>query len=214
MTRGRRGEKTYTGYNGSPTDLLRGRDKLRVQGSGIDGRHAPPSSAALRAYIDAQRCPWCDRGPFKSLAVHTNKVHGVPAAELRELADLTRYAPLCAPETSAKYADLHVGQRLPDSAYAPQRKRRTFSAAGRRSQRAKAALVSQADRERAARSSGDKQLRANAAKHAEIIRLYKSGAPIAEIAASVGMSKKTVVATAKRAGIYVDGRTRRHAPCQ
>lgn len=210
MSIGRRGDKTYTGPNGVPTDRLRELDKLRTPGSGIDGRHAPPSTEALRKYIKAETCPWCGAGPFKNLACHTNRSHGVSADEFRELAGLKKTAPLCSEEYSQKCAERRPGQPLPPAAYERcGRTRRTYSEAGRAVQRAKAAKQPQANRDRAARISGDKQLAANAAKHAEILRLYADGVPMLEIASAVGVSPPTVSRTLKREGVYVDGRTRR-----
>lgn len=57
----------------------------------------PPSQRAMRRAIDADMCPFCPRGPFTNLGLHTNKAHGVSAGELRKLADLPR---ICSDELS------------------------------------------------------------------------------------------------------------------
>lgn len=164
----------------------------------------------MRDCIEAQICPWCGGGPFKVLATHTGRSHGVDGKELRELAGLTKYSSICAPDHAAARAEALSGKKLPDHAYGEgQRKRRKLSEAGRAAQRAKAAKVSQADRERAARISGDKQLAANAEKYAEMERLFAQGVPPAQIAEIVGMRPPTVIRALKRAGVYVDGRKRR-----
>ena len=210
MSVGRKGDKTYTGHNGVRTDALRAKDKLRSQGSGIDGRYAPPSQEALRKFIAAQVCPWCNAGPFKMLATHVHRAHGISADEFRTLAGLTRHAPLCAESHSAECANRLAGKALPEIAYERAKQRpRTYSEAGRASQREKAALVPQDDRLRAARASGDSQLAQNAAKHAEIVRRFQKGEPLKEIAEAVGVSGPTVQRTLRREGLYVDGRTRR-----
>lgn len=210
MSRGRRGDKTYTGPNGVSSDRLRELRAMRHVGSGIDGRVAPPSQKALRAFIATQTCPWCGDGPYRNLAGHTHRSHGVSAAEFKELAGLGKYAPLCSPEYSTICADRLAGQRLPDSAYGEgQRKPRTLSAAGLASQKANAARLSDEHRRRASSASSDKQLAQNAAKHAEILRRYEAGEAVSAIAEAVNMSLPTVRRTVKRAGVYVDGRTRR-----
>jgi predicted transcriptional regulator len=62
----------------------------------------PPSQAAMRRAIEASTCPWCGRGPWKSLAAHTVLVHGVSAAELRVIAGMLKKETICAPEMSAQ----------------------------------------------------------------------------------------------------------------
>jgi len=62
--------------------------------------------ARLRECIEAQRCPWCDRGGLRSLANHTVLAHGVYAHELRELAGLAHDAPLCSPGLSERHREL------------------------------------------------------------------------------------------------------------
>ena len=62
--------------------------------------------ARLRKCIEAQRCPWCDRGGLRSLANHTVRAHGVYASELRELAGLAPDTPLCSRGLSECHREL------------------------------------------------------------------------------------------------------------
>jgi AraC-like DNA-binding protein len=62
--------------------------------------------ARLRECIQAQRCPWCDRGGLRSLANHTVLAHGVYADELRELAGLGPDTPLCSRGLSERHREL------------------------------------------------------------------------------------------------------------
>ena len=207
MTRGRRGEKTYTGQNGAATDKLRAMEKLAHTEAGTASRHAAPSAEALRKYIASGTCPWCDAGPYKNLACHTNVAHGISADEFRDLAGMRRHDPLCSPDLSAAHAARQAGKALPLHAYANIGKtKRRYSEAGKAAQRAKAALVTDEQRAAAARASGDKQLAANAATHAEIVRRYKAGESVPTIAAEVARPPQTVRRTLKREGIWVDGR--------
>jgi hypothetical protein len=70
---------------------------------GVDGF---VDQARLRACIQAQRCPWCDRGGLRSLANHTVVAHGVYAHELRERAGLAPDTPLCSGGLSERHREL------------------------------------------------------------------------------------------------------------
>jgi hypothetical protein len=62
--------------------------------------------ARLRECVQAQRCPWCDRGGLRSLANHTVLAHGVYAHELRTLAGLAPDTPLCSRGVSERHREL------------------------------------------------------------------------------------------------------------
>ena len=59
-----------------------------------------PTRDQIRAGIEAQICPWCGSGPFKILASHTTRLHGVDRFQLRDLAGFTYSASVCAPEVA------------------------------------------------------------------------------------------------------------------
>lgn len=69
-------------------------------GAGTHGSVVGPSETAILAAIESQTCPWCGAGPYKMLAGHTNKAHGVDRQELRRLAGLDSRSSICAPERS------------------------------------------------------------------------------------------------------------------
>lgn len=64
------------------------------------------SPELLRQYINEGSCPWCGKGGFKIVSLHTNHVHGISAYLLREMAELFRYSPTCTPEISKKRSNL------------------------------------------------------------------------------------------------------------
>lgn len=64
------------------------------------------SPEAMRAFIDSCMCPYCDRGPFKVLAVHTNKAHGIDRRELRAQAGLTLNEPVASAEFRKRAREL------------------------------------------------------------------------------------------------------------
>lgn len=212
MTRGRRREKTYTGFNGAATDVLRGKEKNARAPAGQAGSVAAPSTEGFRAWIAAGQCPYCGRDDFKNLAGHTHRSHGVSAAQLREIAGMIKGAPLCSPDLSARFRALRLGQRLPDLAYerlAARTAPRQFSEAGKAAQRGKALRVAPDRRQAAARASGDKQLTANAARHEAVLSLYAKGLGTTRIAAELGENPKFILQALKRAGVWVDGRSLR-----
>lgn len=91
----------------------------RLRQVAIENRHPagvkesafPVSQEAIREAITAQLCPWCGRGPFAMLPVHTNKTHGIDKWELRDLAGLTTQDPLCSEEARAKMAKAYDCER-------------------------------------------------------------------------------------------------------
>lgn len=111
---------------------------------GHHGRVVAPSQEATRAAIAEGRCPWCGRGPFTVLAIHTSKAHGVDRRELREAAGLTKDASICDPEYAAVCAARGQNRDLTPALQAATERRqrgsdrRSFSAAGRAAQSARA----------------------------------------------------------------------------
>ncbi|MEH0586209.1 hypothetical protein QA942_19815 [Streptomyces sp. B21-106] len=90
------------GFQGATTEALR---TVRLEGKAPAGqteRQVSYDPEAVRAAIAAQRCPFCGKGPYKVIAVHTNKTHGVDKYELRDLAGLSTQDSICAPEYSER----------------------------------------------------------------------------------------------------------------
>ncbi|MEU3160025.1 hypothetical protein ABZ753_21580 [Streptomyces griseoincarnatus] len=65
-----------------------------------------PTREQVRAGIEAQMCPWCGNGPFKILALHTTRLHGVDRFQLRDLAGLTYSTSICAPEVAEERREI------------------------------------------------------------------------------------------------------------
>jgi len=64
-----------------------------------------PTRDQIRAGIEAQICPWCGAGPFKILAGHTTRLHGVDRRQLRDLAGMFFKDPACAPEVTEAFRE-------------------------------------------------------------------------------------------------------------
>jgi len=62
-----------------------------------------PTPEELRECIRDGHCWWCGKTRFKTLSGHTSKIHGITAAELRDLAGLFKHAPTCTPELSYQF---------------------------------------------------------------------------------------------------------------
>lgn len=64
------------------------------------------TAKAVRECIADCLCPICGAGPFKVLAAHTNRAHGVDRFALRELADLPIRASVCSNEFAERAREL------------------------------------------------------------------------------------------------------------
>jgi predicted RNA-binding Zn-ribbon protein involved in translation (DUF1610 family) len=112
---------------------LRSKQLLAKGESGTFGAVVAPSPEAVRAAIVAQTCPFCGRGPYKVLAVHTNKTHGVDKRELREMAGLTLGVSICSEGYSARARELASGRAFDGAAIGANRKKqpREWTSAGK-----------------------------------------------------------------------------------
>ena len=59
-----------------------------------------PTIDELRQAIENQHCWWCNSGPWVNLSVHTCKIHGISASEIRDMAHLTKEHRICSEEFS------------------------------------------------------------------------------------------------------------------
>ncbi|GAP53824.1 hypothetical protein AHiyo6_03890 [Arthrobacter sp. Hiyo6] len=158
--------------------------------AGMYGAVIAPSKEALLSAIAAQTCPWCGRGPFKVLASHTNKEHGVDRLELRRLADLSSSASICSPDTSGR-ARASLAARNADG---------SLSVKG-----------GQAAAERGihflgARVRVDKLSATNKVRDEAILSDYRSGFGREEIASRNATGTAVVARVLSAAGIVEDGR--------
>lgn len=98
--------------------------------------------------IATQICPWCDRGPFRNLALHAAQMHELTAADLCEMAEIPRSWPTCDPDLSELLSA--IGREVVDPAAMRVRSRlargaaRRMSDAGRR-ELSRAVLARQAE---------------------------------------------------------------------
>ncbi len=121
------------GHRGVPVERLRVQELAKRGPAGVFGHVAPLSREAMQRAIESQICPWCGKGPFKMLPVHTNKVHGVDKWEFRELAGLTSQQALIADET--RQAMREAALRNDPQSTAQRARAGAASKSGRRTQR-------------------------------------------------------------------------------
>lgn len=148
-----------------------------------------PTREQIRAGIEAQVCPWCGNGPFKILALHTTRLHGVDRFQLRDLAGLTYSASICAPEVAETRREIvrrsgrvlvspGKGVKRNLSAAAKEIARRKLDAARSEEQRRAATAASKSPDARAKQSASLRQSwderRGGALEHGDA-RKYKSG---------------------------------------
>lgn len=121
--------QTVRAFRGVSAESLRAQRLAKKGPEGQADRVVSYDTQAVRAAIEAQTCPFCGRGPFKVIAVHTNKMHGVDKWELRNLAGLTSSESICASDYSEGARDRAVRRKFHE--YGGQTQKKT----GRRPQR-------------------------------------------------------------------------------
>lgn len=213
------------GHNNAREARIRELVKMRRTRAGQAEPATPPSQKAMREAIEAALCPWCAAGPYKNLAGHTYRAHGVSADEFREMAGLTKHQPVCSQELSESLAEERKKRPFPEAAREAMRRKReagedtrTFSKAGKKAQRQnilKAIEASQEERRRNPQAAPPdllQKLHEGAERHREerfgpqneeILRLARSEEPmtIQAIADKVGVRWHTVQGVLRRNGL-------------
>lgn len=170
--------------------------------AGQFGAVIPPSEDAMRSAIEAQVCPWCGAGPFKMLAGHTSKNHGVSTKELRLMAGMRWNESVCSPETSSSSKrNLLERDDWVDM--------RTRGAMASGTSKASPPEVRE-KRIRLFKETQKKKFEAIVAtRDPEIVAMVSRGEPRYEIAEKFGLSVAHVGRIAERSGAKSDGRTSR-----
>lgn len=206
MTRGRSGDRTYTGHNGARESVLRDKAKLAHAPAGTAGGVA--LAAQFRAFIEAGQCPFCGES-FRNIAAHTNRTHGVDRHELKEIAGIPKSRPACSPEFSETLGELRRRDMSPEhlaklregaDARAARREKRSFSEAGKVAQRAKLAKV---DRIEAGATAARRYYESTADRDRSIVARLDAGESSESIQRDLGISGPTVRRALGRLG---DGR--------
>ncbi len=76
----------------------------------------PLSQGEIRGFVEAGICPFCGRGTYRIVAIHTEMIHGVDRWELRELLGVTwttSISPDVTEQRSAQMRQLHRDGRIP-----------------------------------------------------------------------------------------------------
>jgi len=92
--------QTVAAFRGVSAEVLRAKKLASKVPAGQADRVVSYDPAAVRASIEAQVCPFCGGGPYRVVALHTNHIHGIDAAELRRLAGVSGRTVICSPESS------------------------------------------------------------------------------------------------------------------
>lgn len=204
--------------------------RLRTEQKQADhGGHDPQallSKDTVRGFLEAFMCPWCDRGPFKVVAVHVSRMHGVGPKELRDLAGLCYNETLTEPETHARRSaagrarDMSLvraaarPEHFANSQYSKAvtkrreigKQKRSLSEAAKEMNRRKLADIKGVGTIAAASASKvAAEIRYELAKPS-IQVAYESRQPFSEVALELGVSTAQVGRWARRMGLP-DGRT-------
>lgn len=73
------------------------------------GQHVwvtPDVPARVRELVDAQICPVCGEGPYKLVASHTNRAHGIDRFELRAMCGVNRTASITTDSVRDRYVQI------------------------------------------------------------------------------------------------------------
>lgn len=76
----------------------------RAREAGQNAWVTPASAQRIRELVEAQICPICGDGPFKLVASHTNRNHGIDRYELRELCGVNRTGSITSQAVHEEYA--------------------------------------------------------------------------------------------------------------
>jgi len=161
----------------------------------------PPSTESIRAAIQGGTCPFCRQGPFKYVATHTNKIHGVDRYALRDLAGYTYSESLLSPELHEEVshrAQERVRQGLSPVAGFTTEQRRVFTA-----KKYRMSLEGSARRREIGKQTvaviHDRYLAEVRERDLRICELIDSGIPQAEIGKRLGISQSAVWRAKRRA---------------
>jgi len=99
------GQRSTSRIRGETVEGLRRRELMSRAPSGQAMPLLPPLPEAQRRAALAGLCPWCGRGPWRVLAIHTSKAHGVSRRELSDLIGVTYSTSICDPAYSQRCAE-------------------------------------------------------------------------------------------------------------
>lgn len=220
MTRGRRGNQTYTGFNGASDHQLR---SLRLSDRSEPNRQSrklPPSQEAMRRAVEAGMCPFCG-DQFQNIAGHTNRTHGVPADELKDILGIPRTRPVCTPELSKTNSEAQKAVKDADfmelMREAKRGGKRKMSEGGKQANRDKlsnwrATTGDGGEQQRieAMRSSKRRLAEKNEPKYQEAFRLIREGYMLKDVAQRLGMNKNVLSRKWRERYSDIDLRSVRH----
>lgn len=73
-------------------------ERWRKFGAPTDEIDEAPSPQKVREHLAVGTCPFCGRGPFKVIAGHVFRAHGIDRYRLRDLGEIKWSESICSPE--------------------------------------------------------------------------------------------------------------------
>ena len=218
MSKGTKGRSQQT--LGVAESTLRAKESSRRQAIDPTG---PLTGERVREHVEVGTCPFCGRGPFVVLAIHTARAHGVDRFELRALAGLMKYESITPTDFHSRMSAVHHKIGMPSEALTALQDWRDLGIKREDSEAATKARIIRLHANRPAGSSQTpaqierttKAMRAAmAAKIAgrddQIVEMVTgTNIPMNVIAQRFGVHPKTIRDTLARRGVVIDGRTRR-----
>lgn len=221
--RGRKGNKTYTSTHGGDcaSSKVKSLHAMERGAASVQDRTIAPTQAEARRAISNGECPFCGK-PFKNIAGHTNRTHGVDSFELKEIAGIPKSRAACSEEYSETLSERSKREfrenplRAQNLIASPNAKSRSFSEAGRRVQMEKLAKARAAQDVIAMGRENTLRRRAQTAHRDEaILSAYKSGSTLSEIMDMLDVTAQVVNGALRFYGIKrPDFRSRRKVPAE
>lgn len=213
MARSRKGNQTFTGFNGASDAGLR---KARLNGrpeASMAYVAVPSSPEAMRNAINDGKCPFCGN-TYKNIALHTRNTHGFTADEVKEMAGIPKSQPMCSEEYSQICRERSLAISEEERAQHGERMRarkkngpRSYSEAGMAVQKAKLGSARTPEAlKRMGQTLSQRRLAEVAERDVEILHRISQGEYQKDIAADLGISLPTVKRALVRAGITHDRR--------
>lgn len=221
--RGRKRDKTYTSTHGgdsasSKVKSLRAMERGSVS---VQDRTVAPTQAEARRAIMNGECPFCGK-PFKNIAAHTTRTHGVDKFELKEIAGIPKSRSACSVEHRETCSERSKRQFRENPGHAeklitsPKSKTRRYSEAGQRVQMEKLAKAhAVTDAIDVGRQNTLNRRAQTVDRDEAILSAYRAGSTLSEIMDSLNVTAHVVNGALRFYGIKrPDFKSRRKVPAE
>ena len=172
------------------------------------------NTETIRQAVDAGICPWCGKGPYTVLAVHTSKVHKINRFDLREAAGITYSARITPDDYHERRSELSRDLYERGLTFRPEHNKpakgakRRVSPAGRAEHAAQARAMPAETRVANLRRAREGHRARLAEERRELRSAYDQGGNVYELADTYGVTVRSLRVRLRSMGVDVpDGRS-------